>query len=56
MAASHETVDKIYEAVRKHVSDDQMRRIVDELLDVPGNKSFRDTIERLAALDARSRG
>jgi hypothetical protein len=43
MAASRDTV----EAVRRHVSELQLRRIVRDLLDVPGNASFRETITRV---------
>lgn len=53
MVASYDTVERIYKAVRNHVTDKQMEKIVDELLQVPGNKSFRDTIIRLAAIDAQ---
>jgi hypothetical protein len=55
MVASKDTMKLIYEAVKRHVSDDQMQAIIDDLLTVPGNKSFRDTIERLAALAERDR-
>lgn len=53
MVASYDTVEAIYRTVRKHVSDEQMEGIIDELLLLPGNKSVRDTIRRLAAVDAR---
>jgi len=48
MAASHDTVEQIYLIIKRHVSDDQLEAIIDELLQVPGNKSFRETIRRLA--------
>lgn len=51
MVASHETVEQIYMVVRKHVTGKQMELILRDLLEVPGNKSFRDTIGRLADID-----
>jgi hypothetical protein len=48
MAASYETVKAIYKAVRRHVTDEQLEKIVNDLRQIPGNKSFRDTIKRLA--------
>lgn len=53
MTASYKTVEAVYAAVRKHVTDEQMIKIIDELMEVPGNKSFRETVVRLAAEDAK---
>jgi hypothetical protein len=47
MAASHRTVVEIYRVIRRHVSDEQMQKIIDDLLLVEGNESFRETIRRL---------
>jgi hypothetical protein len=33
---------------RRHVDQATLEKMINELLDVPGNKSFRDTIEMLA--------
>lgn len=63
MSASHETVEQVYRVVRKvllrHTTEEQtnivMEKIVDELLEVPGNKSFRETVRRLAGEDAKVR-
>jgi hypothetical protein len=44
MVASVNTVDQVLEVLEKHVDPATMVKILDELLDVPGNKSFRDTI------------
>lgn len=33
--------------VRRHVSDETFANIVNDLKEVPGNTSFRDTIQRL---------
>jgi hypothetical protein len=52
MVASQDTVVAIYRAVRNHVTDEQMEKIINDLLQVQGNQSFRHTIIRLAALDA----
>lgn len=52
MTASHSTVEAVYHAVRKHVTDEQMKLIVEELLRIDGNRSFCETIRRLAAVDA----
>ena len=49
MVASRDTVEQIIAVVRRHVSGDQLRAIVRDLGEVPGNKSFRETIERLEA-------
>lgn len=49
MAASYKTI----EVVRRHVSDNQIEKIVSDLLLVDGNVSFREIIRRLAAVDAR---
>jgi hypothetical protein len=50
MAASFETIDAIYKVIRKHCTDEQVQRIIADLQEGPGNKSFRDFIERLARL------
>ena len=34
--------------LRKHVDQNTLQRIVDELLDTRGDTTFRDTIEQLA--------
>jgi hypothetical protein len=49
MAASRDTVEAVLEVVRRHVSEQQFRRIVRDLFDVPGNASFRETIRRMAS-------
>lgn len=47
VASNDTTVRLIYEVLKRHVSDDQMQAIIEDLMNVPRNKSFRDTIERL---------
>jgi hypothetical protein len=48
MAASDQTVRGVLRVIRKHVDQATLEKIMDELLDVPGNESFRDTIQKLA--------
>jgi hypothetical protein len=55
MVVSNLTAEKIYEVVKKHVTDQQMRAILKSLMTVPGNKSFRETVEKLWELDAVNR-
>jgi uncharacterized protein (DUF2267 family) len=40
---------EIVKVLRKHVDRTTLERILDDLLDIPGNKSFRDLIEKLAS-------
>lgn len=48
MVASHETVEAVITVLRRHVSEATLRKIVIDLLRVPGNNSFRDTIRLIA--------
>ena len=48
MPASNDTIREIAKALRRHVDAATLEKIVNELLDVPGNRSFRETIEALA--------
>jgi len=48
MAASDNTVREVLRVIRKHVDQATLEKIMDELLDVPGNESFRETIQKLA--------
>lgn len=54
MTVSLKTIDAVYRAVRKHVTDKAMEKIIDDLLQIPGNKAFREVIVQLATLDART--
>ena len=47
-ATDDDTMREIAKALRRHLDRKKLQQIVDELLDVPGNKSFRDRIETLA--------
>jgi len=42
MAASDDTVRDIVNVLRRHVDEATLEKIINEFLDVPGNKSFRD--------------
>ena len=48
MPASNDTIREIAKALRRHGAVATLEKLVNELLDVPGNKSFRDAIEALA--------
>jgi hypothetical protein len=55
VSASYSTVEAIYKTVRRHVTKEQMGAIIDDLLQIEGNQSFRETVERLAAEDAKAK-
>ena len=48
MVASYETVEAVIEVVRKYVDEETFGKIVVELLEVAGNDSFEETMQRLA--------
>jgi len=48
MTASNDTTREIAKALRRHVDAATLEKVVNELLDVPCNRSFRDAIEELA--------
>ena len=48
MPASNDTIQEIAKALRRHVDAATLEKVVNELLDVPGNRSFREAIEALA--------
>jgi hypothetical protein len=52
MAASHQTVEQIIAVVSRHVSETQLRAIIRDLEEVPGNRSFRETIQRIKNAEA----
>jgi hypothetical protein len=56
MAASYSTVEEIFNIICRHCSPEQREKIIDDLLQVDGNKPFKDTVRRLAARDARVEG
>jgi len=48
MATSNDPIHEVAEILRRHVAHDTLEKIANELLEVRGNKSFRDIIGRLA--------
>ena len=48
MDGSKDPVQEIGKVLRKHVDHATLQKIIEDLQDVPGNKSFRDVIERLS--------
>ena len=48
MPPSDDSIREIAKAFRRHVDAATLEKVVNELLDVPGNRSFREAIEALA--------
>jgi hypothetical protein len=48
MAPSNDTIREIAKALRRHVDAPTLEKVVNELLDVRGNRDFRDGIQHLA--------
>jgi hypothetical protein len=48
MPPSDDTIREIAKALRHHVDAATLEKVVNELLDVPGNRDFRNAIEELA--------
>lgn len=42
---SNATAQRLLDIFRKYLPDDQIKQLVDELMEVPGNKSFRDSMK-----------
>jgi hypothetical protein len=49
MEVSDATLRAIMSVLRKHVDQARLDRMVEELLDLRGDKSFRDTVEFIAS-------
>jgi microcystin degradation protein MlrC len=47
MAASHKTIEEVLKIVKSHVDSDTLAKIMDDLMNVEGNTSFKETIRRL---------
>ena len=47
MALSDAAAREIANALRKHVGVKALEQVVTELVEIPGDKDFRDSIERL---------
>jgi len=48
MDAPKDPVEEIGKVLRKHVDRATLQKVIEDLQDVPGSKSFRDAIERLS--------
>ena len=48
MTTSNDTIREIAKALRHHVDAATLEKVVNELLEVPGNRDFRYGIEELA--------
>lgn len=48
MEASNDPIREIGKVLRKHVDRVTLEKIIEQLQDVPGNKTFRIAVERLA--------
>ena len=48
MDSSNHMIREIAKALRRHVDAAMLEKVVNELLDVPGNRDFRNVIEELA--------
>lgn len=55
MVASNRTTQKVVEIARRHMDDESLGRMLQEMRSVGGNGSFRDTISRLVDEHARVR-
>jgi hypothetical protein len=53
---SKDTLEKIMVVMKHHLTPSQVRAIIAELNEVPGNKSFRDTVKAVAACSPGIRG
>ena len=50
MAMSEQTAREIVKIIRKHVDQQTLDQIIDELQEVRGDKGFRDTVQLFAKL------
>ena len=48
MYGSKDPVEEIGKVLREHVDRATLQKVMEDLQDVPGSKSFRDAIERLS--------
>ena len=48
MTTPNDAIREIAKALRRHVDAETLERVVNELLDVRGNRDFREAIEALA--------
>jgi hypothetical protein len=52
MVVSNDTALNIYNSFKRYLTARQIRLLLDDLAQIPGNQSFRDTITRLMHLHA----
>lgn len=50
MVISNDTVKQVYWLLRQHVSEPELSRLISQLHSVPGNRSFRTSIELLGQM------
>jgi hypothetical protein len=50
MPASNDTIREIAKTLRRHVDAATLEKVVNDLLDVPGHRDFRNAVEELARL------
>jgi hypothetical protein len=50
MVVSHATAERIYEAFRRHLTAKQIRLLLDDLVQIPGSPSYRDSVNRLLSI------
>jgi hypothetical protein len=48
MQVSNDTIREIAKALRRHIDAATLEKVINKLLDVPGNRSFREATEALA--------
>jgi hypothetical protein len=50
MAVSNNTAGQLYASLRRHLTPAQIQAIVNDLAVIPGNSSFRATVEKIVDL------
>lgn len=50
MVASVKTIEGVCQVLNKHLDEDKIKDIVRDLTEIPGNKSFTDTVQALAEI------
>jgi hypothetical protein len=48
MTASNDPIREVAEILRRHIGQETLQKIANELLEVRGNKTYREIIRRLA--------
>lgn len=55
MVASVDTIERVLDVIERHVDEETLRKILVDLVAVPGNVSFRQTIIRMRRLQFDNR-